>query len=664
MSYLIRKGVVWLAILMIAAFARADGWNYSGNLPGLQYGSAGNRFATDGTNLYYSSVLDGVFRTPLADQNFSAMPMTGFPSWDPNANTNGFAVWNIHIAPRGTLLISGSPINVTAAGINPPPSPFNNTLPVFYWWDETNQLWHPALVSGKSYPYTASAGNFYNAPDGSVWTCSGFYPYAYRSTDDGHSFAAFDINARVPANYFPLPLTTNQFSFGKIFGCAVGWNGEVVLGSETGGYLHSTNNGTNWTSLDPNFTNWSSVNPLGRIGNSVPAGLDHYGNFLLANPEMSNFPGLTNWSSVTLIGYHPADGTYFNAANGFPPNLGPGRVITLPSGMTYCFLNQGSNNLGGVYRAFDGKNWTQFNDNLPVVSLNVGNAVASGNCITAVSNQILIAFGNIWSFDATPAPVTNIPPVALPQRFNLTRNTAKNFTLAGQDANGDALNYTILTLPVIGTLSGTPPNLTYLPPTNSGGTDRFMFAVNDGIVTSAPATVVFAINPPTNALPTISLTSSIPQGWAVGPTNLTLTASVTAPLGFQQVTYYFGTNVLTPAKFFKISVTSPYTCTFTNLQPGDYFFNAFVGDKSENSIWAQPLRLSVLAATPTVKITSVDAANVAVTWPLALDNLYLESAPAPTGPWTLAPQAPEFFTNGETATIPAGDQQFFRLFKP
>ncbi len=664
MFNLIAKCAAWLGLCSLAVSARADGWNYWGDLPPLQYGSAANRFATDGTNLFYSSVLDGVFRASLADQNFSALPMTGFPAWDPTINSNGFAVWNLHVAPHGTLLISGAPVNVTATGINPPPASFNNSLPVFYWWDETNQLWHPAAVAGKSYPYTASAGNFCNAPDGSVWTCSGYASYAYRSTDDGHSYQAFDINARVPVNYFPLPLTTNLTSFGKMFGLVVGWNGEVVIGTETGGYLHSTNNGTNWSSLDPNYTNASSTNPLGRIGNALPAGLDHYGNFLLANPEMSNFPGVTNWSAVTLIGYHPANGTWFNAATGFPPNLGPVHVITPPSGVTFCFMNQGSNQLGGVYRSFNGKNWLQFNANLPVVATNVGNAQAPGNCLTAVGNQILVGFGRVWSFDSTPPPVTNLPPVALPQKVNCPRNTSTSFRLAGSDANGDPLNFTLLTLPSLGTLSGSPPDLTYTPPTNTGGTDKFLFAVDDGIVTSAPASVVFAINPPTNALPTILLTSSIPSGWAVGPTNLTLTASVTAPLGLRQVTFYSGTNVLNLAQFSKVSVTPPYACTFTNLPPGDYFFNAFVGDKLENTIWAQPQRISILPAAPILTVQSAGAASATVTWPLALDTLYLESAPDPTGPWTLAPQAPLYFTNTQRATIPLGDRQFFRLFKP
>jgi hypothetical protein len=644
-----------LVLLLLALNCRADGWNYWGDFPS---GTGGSRMATDGTNLFYSTPLEGVFAATLQDRVFSPLPMTGYPSWDANTNTNGYAIWNIHVAPHGTLLISGSPVNVNSNNISPPPSPYNNTLPVFYWWDSTNQVWQPSSITGKTYPYTANAGNYYNAPDGSVWTCSGFYPYAYRSTDDGHSFAAFDINARVPANYFPIPPTTNQMTFGKLFGVVVGWNNEVVIGTETGGYLHSTNNGTNWTSLDLNFTNPNSTNPVGRIGDAVPAGLDHYGNFLLCNAIANIYPGHTNWDSVGLIGYRPSDASVFNASTGIPPSTAPGRVITMPSGVSYCFMNQGTNSLGGVYRSFTGNNWTQFNTNLPLIATNVGNAVAGGNCITSFGNQVFIGFGYIWNFDTTPAPITNIPPVALPQKLNMTRNTSTNFTLNGSDVNGDPLNFTILTQPKSGTLTGTPPNLTYTPPPNTGGTDKFTFTVDDGMATSAPATVVIAVDPPTNALPTISFTTSATQGWVVAPTNIVLTASVTAPLGVQQVNFFNGTNVL------KFVPTAPYTYTLTNPPPGVYIFNASVGDKSENAIWAQPLRITVLPASPLLTIQQPDAANVNVSWPLALDNCFLQSAPDPSGPWSLVTQAPLFFTANQTTTLPIGDNQFFRLIQP
>ncbi len=645
---------------LLAAFsiytARADTWSHWADviLSNPQFGGSGAKLATDGTNIYYSTILDGVYRATLADGNFSAMPLTGFPLWDANTITNGLAVTAIAATPQGTVIIAGSPVVVTTNGIifnstnNPP-----NTLPVFYWWDETNQLWHASGITGKSYPYTYSSGNFSIAPDGSLWTCSGFYPYAYRSTDGGKNFTAFDINARVPTNYIPLPL--GSFStFGEIFSICAGWNNEVVIGTETGGFLHTTNNGVTWRSLDPNYTNTNSVNPLGRIGDGRVAGVDHYGNFLpIASPAQNL------WGGIKLIGWNPRDGSVFSATNGLPAGYGASFVLTRSSGVTYTFMNQGSNNLGGVYRARDGKNWTQFNDGLPVVSPNVGSALAAGNCLTVVSNTFYLGFGTgIYAFDSTPPAVTNRPPVALPQSVNLWRNSPTNFSLTGSDADGNALNYTITQLPTNGVLTGTPPDLIYSPNTNFIGIDRLYFTVDDGMATSAPVPVNFAVNATTNPPPVISLQSSATQGWVLSPGAVTVSVSLVASNNFNFLIFFNGAN---PPVFIN---SPPLRYTFTNLPPGDYLFEVQAVNRAEGRAWAAPVRVSVLPVAPRASIKQVDSGTVAVTWPLDLDGFFIESAPDATGPWTLSPYPPLYFTNGQTATIPLADQQFFRLMRP
>ncbi len=62
--------------------------------------------------------------------------------------------------------------------------------------------------------------------------------------------------------------------------------------------------------------------------------------------------------------------------------------------------------------------------------------------------------------------------------------------------------------------------------------------VDDGMATSAPVVINFAINSPTNQPPAISITSSAGPGWAVSPTNLVLTANVSAINGVQQVNFF------------------------------------------------------------------------------------------------------------------------------
>jgi uncharacterized repeat protein (TIGR02543 family) len=93
----------------------------------------------------------------------------------------------------------------------------------------------------------------------------------------------------------------------------------------------------------------------------------------------------------------------------------------------------------------------------------------------------------------TITPV-NDTPEANPQSVNTTVNNAKTITLSGKDVDEDALTYIIVTNPAKGTLSGTAPNLTYTPNTNTNGSDSFTFKVNDSHVDSAPATVSITIN--------------------------------------------------------------------------------------------------------------------------------------------------------------------------
>lgn len=647
-----------------AAVSRADGWSFWGRL-NLEHQVSGNvaaGLATDGTNLFYSTLLEGVWRASLEDRQFTRMPMTGFPAWDANTNTNGFAVWNIAVSAQGTLVISGSPVNVTSNTVSPPPSSFNNTLPVFYWWDEDNQTWQASSVTNKSYPYTANVGNFSTAQDGSLWTCSGFAPYAYRSTDGGRSYTAFDINARVPTNYFPLPLTANQFSFGKLFSVVAGWGNEIVIGTETGGYLCSTNNGLNWASLDPNYTNAASTNPLGRIGNALVTGLDHYGNFLCANFESDNYPGRTNWDGVTLIGWHPSDGSYFNAANGFATGFGPARVLTPPSGTSFCFMNQNYLLQGGVFRAADGRHWTQFNQNngldVPFGG-NITNAVIAGNCFTTLSNLVFISVaGTIYVYDSTSPPVVNRPPVALPQNINLWENTATNVTLSGNDADGDSLNFTVTIPPQHGTLDGAPPDMTYTSDSNFIGLDSFSFIADDGVSTSAPVVVNLAINALTNTLSTVALTNPERGEMLVTPTNLTFAADAVDPDGIRAVNFYVGNTFVGQA------TNPPYTMVLTNVSPGDYAVSARAIDNHGARTWSAPVGVLVLPTAPVLKIQRVDSENVSVTWPLELDGFFVESAPDAIGPWMLSPFAPEFFPNGQTVIAPMADRQFFRLTRP
>ncbi len=101
----------------------------------------------------------------------------------------------------------------------------------------------------------------------------------------------------------------------------------------------------------------------------------------------------------------------------------------------------------------------------------------------------------------------NTAPVADTRFIPIRGNSSHAFTLTGSDAEGDDLNFTVLTQPVlvgtetqIGTLTGTAPNLIYTPPFGFKDQQvRFTFRVDDSKI-SAVGTITFDVGEP-NTLP-------------------------------------------------------------------------------------------------------------------------------------------------------------------
>jgi Tol biopolymer transport system component len=81
-------------------------------------------------------------------------------------------------------------------------------------------------------------------------------------------------------------------------------------------------------------------------------------------------------------------------------------------------------------------------------------------------------------------------PVATPLNLTTAEDTTKAITLAATDADGDPMTFTVTQQPGFGTLTGTPPALTYVPSANFHGVDTFKFVASDGILTSNPANVI------------------------------------------------------------------------------------------------------------------------------------------------------------------------------
>ena len=162
----------------------------------------------------------------------------------------------------------------------------------------------------------------------------------------------------------------------------------------------------------------------------------------------------------------------------------------------------------------------------------------------------------------------NDAPVANGQSITTPQNVAKSITLTGSDVDGDALTYAIVSSPSHGSLSGTPPNVTYTPATDYTGGDSFTFKVNDGRVDSAPAIVSVTVSggynfsgffQPVDNLPTFNMTkagSAIPVKFSLGgnqgldilaagyPKSQTIPCDSTAPVdGIEQTVAAGGSSL-------------------------------------------------------------------------------------------------------------------------
>ncbi|HEU4733172.1 MAG TPA: Ig-like domain-containing protein [Kofleriaceae bacterium] len=105
------------------------------------------------------------------------------------------------------------------------------------------------------------------------------------------------------------------------------------------------------------------------------------------------------------------------------------------------------------------------------------------------------------SVSSTPVTVTidvasvEDPPVAGSFTRNLSEDASVSFSLQGSDADGDPIEYALGTLPAHGTLTGTPPDLTYTPNPDFNGQDAFTYTVSSGGVTSPAGTVTLQVGP-------------------------------------------------------------------------------------------------------------------------------------------------------------------------
>ena len=87
----------------------------------------------------------------------------------------------------------------------------------------------------------------------------------------------------------------------------------------------------------------------------------------------------------------------------------------------------------------------------------------------------------------------NNAPVAHSLTVQTQEDTPAFVTLSASDADGDVLQYSVVTPPSKGQLTGTAPELTYAPNSDFNGTDAFTYTATDGQATSGQATITIDV---------------------------------------------------------------------------------------------------------------------------------------------------------------------------
>ncbi len=135
--------------------------------------------------------------------------------------------------------------------------------------------------------------------------------------------------------------------------------------------------------------------------------------------------------------------------------------------------------------------------------------------ISVRSLDLAGSWSSVGTATLTITAIENQPPTAPGQTVTTDEDTALPITVTATDDDGPSPpTFTVLDAPAHGALSGTAPELVYLPAADYHGNDSFTFTANDGSLDSAPATVTITIRPvndrPTAAPATVSAQSGTP----------------------------------------------------------------------------------------------------------------------------------------------------------
>ena len=246
------------------------------------------------------------------------------------------------------------------------------------------------------------------------------------------------------------------------------------------------------------------------------------------------------------------------------------------------------------------------------------------------------------SITVTTAPP---PPVAHGQSVSTSMNTAVGIALTGTPGTaGDTLTYAIAAGPAHGTLSGTPPSITYTPASGYTGADSFTFKVTEsnGAQSATPGTVSITVSQPAPApsKTTVSPATLTPLSGANDAVTITVapasgtgaTPTGTLSVSIDGVTKSSSLALTNGSASYTFSSTAAGTHTISATYSGNTVYASSSGSSTVTVSSAALLnsKTSLLAAKSSVDAGVADAITVTVSSGLS------SSGATPTGTITVA----------------------------
>jgi hypothetical protein len=120
-----------------------------------------------------------------------------------------------------------------------------------------------------------------------------------------------------------------------------------------------------------------------------------------------------------------------------------------------------------------------------IYTVSTGQSPASNPSAWSNDEFYLLNMGYKMVMELSRLQKVQLPPMAYKGAYTTPRNTPVAVKVGGLDFDALPVNIIMKSAPIMGTLSGTYPNLTYTPKPGFVGTDAFSYVVDNGITPSA-----------------------------------------------------------------------------------------------------------------------------------------------------------------------------------